>query len=123
MANERTSVQDRILHIRIKGNLDEKWADWFEGFVMASRRNGETLLSGEVVDQSALHGVLAKIHRLGLPLLLVVQTGCPCSKQKCPRHGQCRECAAYHGEEGKLPYCFRPGTRWDKRCTTLTEAG
>jgi hypothetical protein len=111
-----------IYHIRVKGNLDQKWADWFEGFVMASRGNGETLLSGQVADQAALHGVLARVHRLGLPLLLAARTGCPCSKRNCPRHGQCHECAAYHGGRGKLPYCFRPGTRWDKRCIALAEA-
>ena len=122
MANERTSVQDRILHIRIKGNLDEKWADWFEGFVMASRGNGETLLSGAVVDQAALQGVLAKIHSLGLPLVLVAQTGCPCSSRKCSRRGRCRECAAHHAGDGKLPFCFRERTRWDRQCAALVAA-
>jgi len=119
MADEQALAQD-IYHIRVRGNLDAKWADWFEGFVMTSRDDGETLLSGAVVDQAALHGVLAKIHSLGLPLLLVAQTGCPCSKGNCPRHGQCRECVAYHGEKGKPPYCFRANTRWDKHCTALT---
>jgi hypothetical protein len=121
MADEQASAE-KIYHIRVKGNLDEKWADWFEGFVMASRDNGETLLSGAVMDQAALHGVLARIHSLGLPLLLVARTGCPCSKKNCPRRGQCRECVAYHGAKGKLPYCFRARTRWDKQCTGLTEA-
>jgi hypothetical protein len=121
MADERALVQD-IYHIRVKGSLDAKWADWFEGFVMTSRDDGQTLLSGAVVDQAALHGVLAKIHGLGLPLLLVARTGCPCSKKNCPRRGQCRECASYHGSKGKLPYCFRAGTRWDKRNTALAEA-
>jgi hypothetical protein len=123
MANKRQPfAEENIYHIRVKGNLDEKWADWFEGFVMASRDNGETLLSGAVVDQAALHGVLTRIHSLGLPLLLVARTGCPCSSRNCPRHGQCRECAAYHGDNGKLPYCFRAKARWDKQCTSLTEA-
>jgi hypothetical protein len=119
MANERQSVQDNIYHIRVKGNLDEKWADWFEGFVMTSRGNGQTLLSGPVVDQAVLHGVLGKIRGLGLPLLLVAQTGCPCTKRNCPRRGQCQECADYHGANGKLPYCFREKTRWDKRFAAL----
>ena len=121
MPEERVLAQD-IYHIRVRGNLDEKWTDWIEGFVMASRENGETLLSGAVVDQAALHGVLAKIHGLGLPLLLVARTGCPCSKKSCPRRGQCNECAAYHGAKGQLPYCFRARTRWDKKCIALTEA-
>jgi hypothetical protein len=110
-----------IYHIRVKGSLDEKWADWFEGFAMTSRDGGETLLSGAVVDQAALHGALARIRNLGLPLLLVAQIGCPCSSKNCHLRGQCCECAAHHGEKGKLPYCFRTKTRWDKQCTALTE--
>jgi hypothetical protein len=121
MADERVVAQD-IYHIRVKGNLDVKWADWFEGFVMAARDDGETLLSGPVVDQAALHGLLAKIHSLGLPLLLVARTGCPCSSKNCTRRGQCHDCAAYHGDKGELPYCFRVKTRWDKHCTALTRA-
>jgi hypothetical protein len=122
MADERASVEKRIYHIRVKGNLDEKWADWFDGFVMTGRDNGETLLSGAVVDQAALHGVLGKIHSLGMPLLLVAQTDCPCTSKSCPRRGLCGECAAYHGAKGRLPFCFRERTKWDKRCTAVTEA-
>lgn len=120
MVDRREHPQENIYHIRIKGCLDDKWADWFEGFVMAARDNGETLLSGPVADQAALHGVLGKIHGLGLPLLLVAQSGCPCPSKNCPRHGQCQECAAYHADQGKLPFCFRTRKRWDKQCTALT---
>jgi hypothetical protein len=120
MANKRERVaQENIYHVRVKGNLDEKWAEWFEGFVMASRDNGETLLSG-AADQAALQGMLTRIHSLGLPLLLVAHSACPCSSRNCPRHGRCLECAAYHGDNGKLPFCLRPRTRWDKQCTALT---
>ena len=111
-----------IYHIRLQGSLDEKWADWFDGFVLASRDSGETLLSGTVSDQAALQGVLGRIHSLGLTLLLVAQTGCPCPSKNCPRRGQCRECAAYHGANGKLPYCLRTRSKLDKRCTALVEA-
>jgi hypothetical protein len=121
MADEQAFAPGTIYHIRVKCSLDEKWAAWFEGFVMASRDNGETLLSGAVQDQAALHGLLAQLHSLGLPLGLVAQTGCPCSKKNCPRRGRCHDCAAYHGSKGKLPYCFRARTRWDKRITALTE--
>jgi hypothetical protein len=121
MADERVDAETSIYHIRIQSNLDQKWADWFEGFVMASRANGETLLSGAVLDQAALHGALAKIHSLGLPLLLVARTGCPCPSKSCVRHGRCRACAAHYGDEGKLPYCFRARSRWDRQCTALTE--
>ena len=123
MVDKREQYQERIYHIRVEGNLDEKWADWFEGFVMASRSSGETLLSGAVVDQAALQGVLGRIDNLGLHLLLVAQTGCPCPSKNCPRHGQCHECAAHYGNNGKLPFCFRERTRWDKRRAAFMKVG
>jgi hypothetical protein len=122
MVNKRELQKGNIYHIRVKGKLDARWADWFEGFVMASRDNGQTLLSGAAVDQAALHGALGKIHSLGLPLLLVAQAECPCTKKNCPRRGQCTECAAYHGSNGGLPVCFRERSRWDKHCNALTKA-
>lgn len=67
MVDKQELYNGNIYHIRVKGSLDEKWADWFEGFAMASRGNGETLLSGAVLDQAALQGVLDRIHSLGLP--------------------------------------------------------
>jgi hypothetical protein len=57
--------------IRIKGHLDDKWADWFEGLTITREDNGETQLIGPVVDQAALHGVLRKVRDLGMPLLSV----------------------------------------------------
>jgi len=60
-----------IYHITVKGNLDLKWSDWFDGFSITPQDNGETLMIGLVVDQAALHGLLAKIRDLGLPLLSV----------------------------------------------------
>ena len=57
--------------IRIKGHLDDKWADWFEGLSITRADNGETLLRGPLVDQAALHGVLRNVRDLGLPLLSV----------------------------------------------------
>jgi hypothetical protein len=59
--------------IRVKGNLDKKWSDWFDGFTITPQMNNETLLTGSVADQCALHGLLAKICDLGLPLLSVQQ--------------------------------------------------
>ncbi|HSR30362.1 MAG TPA: hypothetical protein VLY63_07335 [Anaerolineae bacterium] len=111
-----------IYYIRVKGTLDEKWADWFEGFVMAPGGNGETQLTGAVADQAALQGVLSKIHGLGLPLLLVAETGCPCPSKNCPRHGHCQECAAHYGDKAITPFCFRAKTRWAKRCAEITNA-
>jgi hypothetical protein len=83
--------------------------------------NGQTMLVGPVADQAALHGVLAKMRDLNLPLLLVAQADCPCPKN-CPRHGHCRECMANHSAKNKLPYCLRSKTRWDRHCAALLEA-
>ncbi len=60
-----------VYHIRVKGNLDQKWSDWFDGFAITPQAGDETLLTGPVADQAALHGLLAKIRDLGLPLLSV----------------------------------------------------
>jgi hypothetical protein len=74
MSNKKDS-EGTLYHIRVKGNLDPKWADWFDGFVLTFPGNDETLISGRVVDQAALHGILNKINRLGLVLILVSQAG------------------------------------------------
>ena len=58
--------------IRVKGHLDNRWTDWFSGLTITSLDNGETLLTGSVVDQAALHGVLRKVRDLGMPLLSVI---------------------------------------------------
>ncbi|MEJ2207461.1 MAG: hypothetical protein P8129_00305 [Anaerolineae bacterium] len=60
-----------VYEIRVKGNLDLKWSDWFDGFSITPVDNDETLLIGSVADQAALHGLLHKIRDLGLPLLTV----------------------------------------------------
>lgn len=59
--------------IRIKGHLDDRWADWFEGLTLTREASGETLLTGQVVDQAALHSLLRKVRDLGMPLLSVIQ--------------------------------------------------
>jgi hypothetical protein len=64
--------QPMIYQIRIKGHLGREWTDWFEGLTITLEHNGETLLTGPVVDQAALHGVLRKVRDLGIPLLSVV---------------------------------------------------
>jgi len=60
-----------IYKIRIKCHLGPEWSDWFEGLTISLEEDGTTLLSGPVVDQSALHGLLKKVRDLGLPLLSV----------------------------------------------------
>lgn len=57
--------------IRLQGHLDNEWAAWFEGLTITRAENGETVLSGPVVDQAALHSLLRKVRDLGLPLLAV----------------------------------------------------
>jgi hypothetical protein len=60
--------------IRLKGHLDQSWADWFEGLTVTHEADGTTTLVGENFDQAALHGLLKKIRDLGLPLLSVNQS-------------------------------------------------
>jgi hypothetical protein len=62
-----------IYEIRLKGHLDQRWADRFDGLTITLDDNGETRLTGPVVDQAALHGLLRKIRDLGLPLVAVSQ--------------------------------------------------
>ena len=57
--------------IRIKGHLDDRWAAEFEGLTITREDNGDTLLTGLVIDQAALHGLLKKVRDLGLPLVSV----------------------------------------------------
>ena len=61
-----------IYQIRIKGHLGHQWTDWFEGLTITLEENGETLLTGPVVDQAALHGLLKKVRDLGMPLVSVI---------------------------------------------------
>jgi hypothetical protein len=60
-----------IYQIRIKGHLGHQWTDWFEGLTISLKENGETILTGPVIDQAALHGLLKKVCDLGMPLLSV----------------------------------------------------
>jgi len=70
MTNGRTYDQPARYQIRILGALDQSWSEWFDGFTI-SQQNGETLLVGQVLDQAALHGILAKINDLGLSIISV----------------------------------------------------
>ena len=57
--------------IRIKGHLNDQWVDWFDGLTITLTDDGNTVLSGAIIDQSALHGTLKKIRDLGLSLISV----------------------------------------------------
>jgi len=59
------------VEIRVKGQIDEQWSEWFEDLTIAREEEGETVLVGRVVDQAALHGLLAKVRDLGLSLVSV----------------------------------------------------
>lgn len=65
------SPQHNIYKIRIKGHLDSQWTDWFEGLTITLQDTGETLLTGPVIDQAALHGLLKRVRDLGLTLISV----------------------------------------------------
>ncbi len=75
MSNEHNPKTDpdqpMIYQIRIKGHLDPRWEEWFDGLTITLEEAGDTLLTGPVVDQAALHGLLRKVRDLGMPLLSV----------------------------------------------------
>lgn len=67
--------QPGCYQIRLKGQLDSKWTEWFEGMSITLEEDGNTLLTGPVIDQAALHGLLKKIRDLGLTLLAINPVG------------------------------------------------
>jgi hypothetical protein len=67
--------QPTIYQIRVQGHPGSQWKDWFGGLTVTLEDNGETLLTGPVVDQAALHGLLRKVRNLGVPLVSVVRIG------------------------------------------------
>jgi hypothetical protein len=66
-----TPPQPVVYQIRIKGHLNAQWRGWFEGLAITLEESGDTLLTGTVVDQAALHGLLKKVRDLGMPLVSV----------------------------------------------------
>jgi hypothetical protein len=60
-----------VYQIRIEGHLGGRWTDWFGGLTITREDNGHTLLTGPVIDQAALHGLLRKVRDLGMPLVSV----------------------------------------------------
>jgi len=63
--------QHQCYEIRLKGLLEARWVQWFDGLTITLEENGTTLLSGPVADQAALHGLLKKVRDMGLPLISV----------------------------------------------------
>lgn len=75
-----------IYQIRLREQLDQHWSAWFDGLTVTTEVNGETLLTGEVVDQAALHGLLSKIRDLQLTLIAVYHL-----KADSPSEGDARK--------------------------------
>ena len=75
MSNEHEAktepAQPPIYQIRLKGQLGAEWADWFEGLAVTLEEDGNTLLTGPVADQAALHGLLKKIRDVGMTLISI----------------------------------------------------
>lgn len=77
MPNEDDSEQGqhKVYEIRLQGHLNHRWMDWFEGLVITLEEDGSTLLTGPVVDQAALHGLLKKVRDLGMVMISVNSAG------------------------------------------------
>ncbi len=73
MSNTSDADQPAIYQIRIGGRLGEQWQVWFARMTLTLADNGDTLLTGSVVDQAALHGLLRRVRDLGLPLISVTR--------------------------------------------------
>ena len=95
MSNPRNPKTDPgqpvIYEIRIQGHLGHRWTEWFEGLTITQEEDGDTLLTGPVVDQAALHGVLKKVRDLGMPLLSVMRVE--------PGRGDAAQPAANNGKQ------------------------
>ncbi|MNV79528.1 hypothetical protein D3C71_1730850 [compost metagenome] len=69
----KDNYETELYEIRLKGHLDVRWANWFEELNLTCENDGTTVLTGPVVDQAALHGLLRKVRDLGLPLISVIR--------------------------------------------------
>jgi hypothetical protein len=70
-ASTKDHYEPGLYEIRLKGHLDGKWVAWFEGLAITLEEDGNTLLTGPVIDQAALHGLLKKVRDLGMPLVSI----------------------------------------------------
>ena len=98
MSNEinlKAESGPRVYQIRIKGHVCCAWADWFGGMSITLEASGDTLLSGSLIDQAALHGVLRNVRDLGMPLLSVT------SVEACDHPADDRTLQADEARQGK----------------------
>jgi hypothetical protein len=84
--------------IRVRGHLDQSWSAWFDDLAITNEANGEAVLTGPVVDQAALHGLLAKVRDLGLPLIAVQYIACHGARASAALDG---EAERRTGDSGK----------------------
>ena len=73
MSEEENKKEGKLYRIKVKGLLDPTWSDWFDGFRISNKVENETRIEGIVMDQGALHGLLARVRDLGLTLISVEQ--------------------------------------------------
>jgi hypothetical protein len=73
MADSRKYDKPALYQIRVQGDLEPEWSDWFDGMTISRPVKGETWLVGPVADQPALYGLLTKVMNLGLPLISVTR--------------------------------------------------
>ena len=73
MTDISTANEAGRYEIRLKGHLDNRWASWFDGMTLTTNSDGTTTITGIVVDQSALHGLLQKVRDVGVPLISVTK--------------------------------------------------
>jgi hypothetical protein len=82
--NPRTDLdQPMVYEIRVRGHLGDEWTDWFGGLTITLEDNGDTLLTGQVADQAALHGLLRKVRDMGMPLISATRVK-PSSRRSRP---------------------------------------
>ena len=71
--------------VRTRGRMSDRWSDVFEGMTLVHEVGGTTLICCPDIDQAALHGVLARVRDLGLPLISVTRLGPECTTKELPR--------------------------------------
>ena len=86
MANELD--RPMIYQIRVKGHLGPRWAAWFGGMSITLEDEGETLLTGPVADQAALHGLLREVRDLGMPLISTIRVEPPSRRTRLTTNGK-----------------------------------